>query len=89
MFIIVYDINVEQGKMSTVISIRIPKNLKDKMDKFNKINWSELIRKFIEEKITQLELEETLRRIEEHLKDVPELPRGTVARWIRSDRESH
>ena len=75
--------------MSVVISIRIPKNLKDKMDKLNKINWSELIRKFIEEKITQLELEETLRIIEEHLKDVPELPRGTVARWIRSDRESH
>ena len=75
--------------MSVVISIRIPKNLKDKMDKFDEINWSELIRKFIEAKITQLELEETLRIIEEHLKDVPELPRGTVARWIRSDRESH
>jgi len=72
-----------------VISIRIPKSLKDKMDKFNEINWSELIRKFIEEKIAELELEETLRGIEEHLKDVPELPRGTVARWIRSDRESH
>ena len=71
------------------ISIRIPKTLKDKMDKFSEINWSELIRKFIEEKITQLELEETLRRIEEHLKEVPELPRGTVVRWIRSDRESH
>jgi len=75
--------------MSTVISIRIPKNLKDKMEKFDKINWSELIRRFIEEKIAQLELEEALRRIEEHLKDVPELPKGTVARWIRSDRESH
>ena len=75
--------------MSTVISIRIPKDLKDKMEKFDKINWSELIRRFIEEKITQLELEEALRIIEEHLKEIPELPRGTVARWIRSDRESH
>jgi len=75
--------------VSTVISIRIPKSLKDKMDKFNKINWSELIRKFIEEKIAQLELEEALKEVEEHLKDVPELPKGTVARWMRSDRESH
>ena len=33
-----------------------------------------LIRKFIEERIAELELEETLRGIEEHLKDVPELP---------------
>ena len=30
--------------MSTVISIRIPKNLKEKMDRFKEINWSELIR---------------------------------------------
>ena len=75
--------------MSTVISIRIPKSLKDKMDQFNEINWSELIRKFIEEQIAELELEGALRRIEEHLKDLPELPRGTLARWIRSDRESH
>ncbi|RLE82494.1 MAG: CopG family transcriptional regulator [Thermoprotei archaeon] len=75
--------------MSTVISIRIPKKLKDKMDKFNEINWSELIRKFIEEKIAQLEPEETLKGIEEHLKEVSELPRGTVARWIRSYPETH
>ena len=75
--------------MSTVISIRIPKNLKDKMDKFKEINWSELIRGFIEEKIAQLELEETLKGIEEHLRDIPELPKGTVTGWIRSDRESH
>ena len=75
--------------MSTVISIRIPKSLKDKMDRFNKINWSELIRRFIEEKIAQLEPEEALKEVEEHLKDVPELPKGTVARWMRSDRESH
>ena len=88
MFIKMYYINVAR-KMSTVLSIRIPKGLKDKMDKFNEINWSELIRKFIEEKIAQLELEEALKGIEEHLKEVPELPRGTVARWIRSDRESH
>jgi len=75
--------------LSTVISIRIPKNLKEKMDRFKEINWSELIRGFIEEKIAQLELEETLKEIEEHLKDVLELPAGTVTRWIRSDRESH
>ena len=75
--------------MSTVISIRIPKNLKDKMGKFKEINWSELIRGFIEEKIAQLELEEALKEVEEHLKDIPELPKGTVARWMRSDRESH
>jgi len=33
-----------------------------------------------------LELEEALKEVEEHLRDVPELPRGTVARWMRDDR---
>jgi len=53
------------------------------------VNWSELIRNYIQEKITQLEVEGTLKGIEEHLKEVVELPRGTMTRWIRSDRESH
>jgi hypothetical protein len=35
------------------------------------------------------EVEKLLKKIEEHLKDVPELPEVTVARWIREDRESH
>ena len=35
------------------------------------------------------EVEKLLKKIKEHLKDVPELPPGTVARWIREDRESH
>ncbi len=75
--------------MSTVISVRIPKKLKEKMDEFKEVNWSELIRKFIEDKVAQLELEEIIRRVEEHLRDVPELPAGTVVRWLRGDREGH
>lgn len=72
-----------------VISIRIPEKLKEKMDKFKEINWSEEIRKFIEDKITQYEINEVLKRIEEHLNEIPELPPGTIIRWLKSDRESH
>jgi len=72
-----------------VISIRIPKKLKEKMDKFKEINWSEEIRKFIEDKITQYEINKALKRIEEHLNEIPELPPGTIVRWLKSDRESH
>jgi hypothetical protein len=35
------------------------------------------------------EIEKLLKRIEEHLKDIPELPEGTTVKWIREDRESH
>lgn len=75
--------------MSVVISIRVPKKLKERMDRFRDINWSEEIRKFIEERVTQYEIDELFKRIEDHLRDVPELPRGTIVRWLRSERESH
>ena len=75
--------------MSTVICVRIPKKLKERMQKFRNVNWSELIRRFIENTVIQLEAEELLRKIEEDLKDIPELPVGTISRWIRIERESH
>ena len=55
----------------------------NKMDKFRKIN-----RKFIGEKIVQLELDKSLNEIEEHLSRIPELPGSTVVKWIRHDRGS-
>lgn len=75
--------------MSVVISIRVPKKLKEKMNKFKDVNWSEEIRKFIEERSSQYEVDMILKRAEEHLRDVPELPSGTVSRWLRGDRECH
>jgi L-fucose isomerase-like protein len=74
---------------SAVICIRIPKELKERMQRVREVNWSELIRRYIEETVSRYEVEELLRKIEEDLKDLPELPSGTVARWIRIDRESH
>jgi hypothetical protein len=49
--------------MSTTITIRIPRELKEKM-KQNPAQWSEEVRKFIEEKIKHLELLKTLEEIE-------------------------
>ncbi len=75
--------------MSAVVSFRIPRELKRRMERFKDVNWAELLRKFIEEQVEKLEAEEILKTINEHLRDVPELPRGTVVRWLREDRESH
>ncbi len=41
--------------MSTTFTIRIPKKLAEKMKKYREINWSEVIRKSIEEYIKRLE----------------------------------
>jgi len=69
--------------------VRAPKELRERMYRFDNVNWSELIRKFIEEVVARYEAEEIIKRVEEDLKDVPELPLGTVSRWLRSDGESH
>jgi hypothetical protein len=63
--------------------------LKEKVRKFSNANWSELIRSFIEETVSRLETEELLSKIERDLEDIPELPAGTIARWIRVDRDGH
>jgi len=75
--------------MSAVICIRVPKELKERMRRLRGINWSEVIRGFIEETVSSYEVEDLIRRIKEDLKDIPELPSGTISRWFRIDRESH
>jgi uncharacterized protein with von Willebrand factor type A (vWA) domain len=48
---------------SDVISIRIPRELREKMKRFN-IDWSAEIRRFIEERVKLLELAEFVRELE-------------------------
>ena len=74
--------------MSVVVCVRIPRELRERMRRLKDVNWSDVIRRFIEETVSRYEVEEVIRRAEEDLRDVPELPPGTVSRWIRVDRES-
>ena len=75
--------------MSDIVCIRVSRELKEKMKKFHNINWSKLIRRFIEKTLSRLEAEELLKKIENDLKDVPTLSSDTVSRWIKADRDSH
>jgi predicted DNA-binding protein len=70
--------------MSTTITIRIPRELKEKM-KQNPAQWSEEVRKFIEEKIKHLELLKTLKEIEPRAKKRQTKIDSTTL--IREDRE--
>jgi hypothetical protein len=49
--------------MSTTYTLRLPRQLKDKMDK-NPQDWSEEIRNFIQERIKQIELLNAINEIE-------------------------
>ncbi|MFZ8790085.1 MAG: hypothetical protein ACO2OZ_10585 [Acidilobaceae archaeon] len=75
--------------MSVVVCVRIPRELRERMRRLKDVNWSDVIRRSIEETVSRYEVEEVIRRVEEDLRDVPELPPGTVSRWIRVDREGH
>jgi metal-responsive CopG/Arc/MetJ family transcriptional regulator len=74
----------------SVISIRIPSELKKKIDSLKGlINWSEEIRRFIEGKIREIEQEKAIEELEALIQKLPEMPRGLAARYVREDRDSN
>ncbi len=76
--------------LSVVVSFRIPKDLKKKMDKFRKyVNWSEELRKFIMNRIREIEQEIAIKELEEIIRKLPQSPKGTAAKYVREDRDSH
>ncbi|ASJ04567.1 type II toxin-antitoxin system VapB family antitoxin [Thermococcus barossii] len=71
-----------------VIIIRVPDELKEKMKKYD-INWSEEIRRFIEQKIRDEEKAKLLDEIDSFLKSVPTLERGKATKLVRDSRDSN
>ncbi|MEM1610888.1 MAG: hypothetical protein QXQ57_04490 [Sulfolobales archaeon] len=51
--------------MSIKITVRIPLELKKRMEMYSDVNWSEVIRKAIEEKLRELEVKEALKIMDE------------------------
>lgn len=72
---------------TTVLSIRIRRELKEKMEKYKDVNWREEIERYIESRIRELEKQAILNEVKELLKD---LPVSTLPAWklIREDRDS-
>ena len=76
--------------MSVVISVRIPRKLKEKMDSLRDIvNWSEEIRKFLEARVEELYRRKVLNEVRKVIEQLPGLPKGTASRYVREDRDSH
>lgn len=75
------------GSMSTKITVRIPLELKKRMEMYSDINWSEVIRKAIEEKLRELEIREALKIMDEIAsKAKPGKPLTDVIRRFRDER---
>jgi len=70
--------------MSSTFTVRIPRELKEKMKKLP-VEWSEEVRRFIEEKVKRLELMGAIEEIE--LRVEKRRLRVNSAKLIREDRE--
>jgi chemotaxis regulatin CheY-phosphate phosphatase CheZ len=70
-----------------IVAVRVPEEIKKKMKEIPE-DWSEYIRKAIEERIDIEERKRILRDVKELLKDVPKAPKGTAAKLIREMRDS-
>ena len=76
--------------MSVVISVRVPRRLKEEMDKLSGyVNWSEEIRRFLEERVRELRRKRVLEEARRVIERLPEAPSGTAAGYVREDRDSH
>jgi predicted DNA-binding protein len=71
-----------------VISFRIPKELKKRLKEV-KLNWSEEVRNFIEERVREYKREKALKEIDDLLKDLLSPEKGTASSYVREDRDSH
>ena len=73
--------------MSVKLTIRVPRELKKRMDRFKHINWSEVVRKAIEEKVREEEVKWALRIMKEiSSKAKPEKPLTKIIREFRDRR---
>jgi chemotaxis regulatin CheY-phosphate phosphatase CheZ len=70
-----------------IVAVRVPEEIKKKMKDVPE-DWSEYIRKAIEERIYIEERKRILREVKELLKDVPKPPKGTAAKLVREMRDS-
>lgn len=72
---------------SAVITVRVPRWLKEKMREFSYVNWSEVVRGAISRRIILEERRlafEAIKRIKAKCKPVE---MGAIDRWIRENRE--
>ena len=73
--------------MSVKVTVRVPRELKKRMDMFSYVNWSEVVRKAIEEKVREEEVKLALKIMGEiSAKAKPEKPLAKVIREFRDRR---
>lgn len=75
--------------MSEVFSVRIPKSVKEKIELLKDIiDWNEEVRRFLESKVDELYKARVIEEVRKVIEKLPEMPRGSITRYVREDRDS-
>jgi len=73
--------------MSVKITVRIPRELKERMNRFSHVNWSDVVRRALEEKVREEEVKWALRVMDEVFRKArPGKPLAEVVREFRDRR---
>jgi len=83
------DLSSRVSTVSVVLSIRIPRRLKEEMDRLRDlVNWSEEIRAFLEQRVRMYKRIKVLNEVDKALEKLPPTPQGFAASSVRDDRDS-
>ena len=74
-----------------VFSVKINRDLKEKMNRFrDRVNWAEEVRRFIEERVRELEAEENFREVLSKLERAAwRVPKRFSVEAVREHRDSN
>ncbi len=72
--------------MSVVFSVRIPRELKERMERL-RVNWGEEVRKFLEKRVEEEEMRELMRRLREYREKMRGRSLTPSETLIREERE--
>jgi len=76
--------------MTSVISIRVPPEIKQEMEKLKaEVNWNEEIKAFLKKNIEDRKKRVVLEEVVGMIETLHETPDGTAAMMVREDRDSH
>ena len=76
--------------MSGVVSIRVSDELRGEMERFrDRVCWNDELRAFIQARVEEQRRQEAIDRLVSFIETQPGVPRGTAARLVREDRDSH
>jgi hypothetical protein len=76
--------------VSTVLSIRISKDVKRRMEELRDVvDWNDEIKRFLEARVDELYRRKIIEEVRRVVELLPEMPRGSVTKCVREDRDSH